>query len=76
MCGHDGIRRGYEVFHTSPRVRVEKISPSVYLIRIDDEKIRFFEALWEIPEGVTYNAYIVTGPERIVLIDTVKRGFE
>jgi len=76
LCGHDGIRRGYEVFHTSPRVRVEKISPSVYLIRIDDEKIRFFEALWEIPEGVTYNAYIVTGPERIVLIDTVKRGFE
>ncbi|BES81102.1 FprA family A-type flavoprotein [Pyrodictium abyssi] len=59
-----------------PRLRVQEIAPGVYMIRVEDEATRFFEALWEIPEGITYNAYVVTGPERVVLLDTVRRGFE
>lgn len=67
---------GHAPLSLEPRVRIQEIAPSVYMIRIVDEATRFFEALWEIPEGITYNAYVVTGPERVVLLDTVGRGFE
>jgi len=62
-CGFDG------------EVVVTDLRKDLYMIRVNDKRIKFFEALWEIPEGITYNAYLVTGPEKIVLLDTVKAGF-
>jgi len=41
----------------------------LYVLRIDDENTRFFEALWDIPEGITYNAYLLIS-EKVVLFDT------
>lgn len=54
---------------------VTKVSDNLYVLRIDDDHTRFFEALWEIPEGITYNAYLFTLPEKTVLIDGWKKEF-
>jgi flavorubredoxin len=54
---------------------VDEVVPGVYLLRVNDRATRFFEALWEIPEGITYNAYLVRSPGGDVLIDTWKKAY-
>ena len=50
-----------------------KLTDKLYLIRYNDTEIKFFEALWEIPEGITYNSYIYLG-KKTILFDTLKKG--
>ncbi len=54
---------------------VDKMAENVYILRVDDAETRYFEALWEIPEGITYNAYLVLGDEKRVLIDGWKKNY-
>jgi len=54
---------------------VERVLGNLFLLRVDDARVRFFEALWEIPEGVTYNAYLLTTEEGAVLFDGWKQEF-
>ena len=49
--------------------RVEEIVDGVWLLRVNDRATRYFEGLWEIPEGITYNAYLVRTGEGDVLVD-------
>ncbi len=58
------------------RVRICKLTDRATMIRVEDNATRFFEGLWEIPEGITYNSYIVFGDNGIALLDTVKRDFQ
>ena len=46
------------------------------LLRLDDDEITYFESLWLIPEGITYNAYLLPTSEGWVLFDTWKVGYE
>ena len=55
--------------------RVTEVADGLFQIRVEDRKIRFFEALWEIPEGITYNAYLLRGDGCSILFDTVKESF-
>ncbi|ASI98573.1 FprA family A-type flavoprotein [Thermococcus celer] len=57
-----------------PRIWVEKIldEPELYIMRIDDDRIRYFEATWDIPEGITYNAYLMKTGDAVVLFDAWK----
>ena len=48
---------------------VRELIKDVYLLRLDDDHIKYFEGLWYIPEGVTYNAYLVTTDEGSILLD-------
>jgi flavorubredoxin len=50
------------------------LTDGVYWIGVDDRETALFEALWPLPEGVSYNAYIIKD-EKTALIDTVKRGY-
>jgi len=50
------------------------ITDGIFWIGVDDRETALFEALWPLPEGVSYNAYMIKD-EKIALIDTVKRGF-
>jgi flavorubredoxin len=56
-------------------LRVFKLDDGFYMLRAEDSYTRFFEGLWEIPEGITYNSYMLIGSERTVVLDTVKAGF-
>ncbi|NJF24225.1 FprA family A-type flavoprotein [Thermococcus sp. Bubb.Bath] len=60
-----------------PGVRVEKLctDPELYIIRVDDDRIRSFEAAWEIPEGITYNAYLMKLKDAVVLFDGSKEEY-
>ncbi|AEH24566.1 FprA family A-type flavoprotein [Pyrococcus yayanosii] len=60
-----------------PKVWIEKLleEPELYLLRIDDDKIRYFEATWDIPEGITYNAYVMKTDGNVILFDTWKRSY-
>lgn len=55
---------------------VPEISEGVYWVGIKDWNRRIFDAFIPIPQGTTYNAYLVKGKEKTVLIDTVNPGFE
>jgi len=54
---------------------VAKVTEDLYVLRVDDRYTKYFEALWEIPEGITYNAYLLKTDEGDVLFDAWKRQF-
>ncbi|AFK22970.1 FprA family A-type flavoprotein [Pyrococcus sp. ST04] len=60
-----------------PKILVKRIldEPELYIIRVDDDQIRYFEAMWSIPEGITYNSYLMKLGDEVVLFDTVKREY-
>lgn len=60
-----------------PKVWTEKVfdDPEIYILRIDDDRIKYFEAVWEISEGISYNAYLVKLGSANVLIDGWKRNY-
>ena len=53
---------------------MRKIVESVYWVGAVDWDRRLFDSLVPLPDGTTYNAYLVMG-EKITLIDTVKAPF-
>ena len=55
---------------------IAKISEDVYWVGAKDWNRRLFDALIPLPEGTTYNAYLVIGTDKKALIDTVNPGFE
>ncbi len=57
------------------KTNVFKITGNTYLLRLDDTETKFFEALWWIPEGVTYNAYLYVDESATILFDTWKKGY-
>lgn len=53
-----------------------KILDGVYWVGVKDWSRRIFDSLIPLPEGTSYNAYLVVGNEKSALIDTVNPGFE
>ncbi|MCL5318627.1 MAG: FprA family A-type flavoprotein [Thaumarchaeota archaeon] len=52
------------------------MSPSTYWVGANDTEKRLFEGLWAIPEGISYNSYIIKGTEKTVLIDSVLGAYQ
>ncbi|HON92857.1 MAG: FprA family A-type flavoprotein [Phycisphaerae bacterium] len=50
---------------------MQELKPNVYSIRAIDWDRRLFDELIPLPEGTTYNAYLIEGSEKTALIDTV-----
>ncbi|WP_308661965.1 FprA family A-type flavoprotein [uncultured Alistipes sp.] len=48
--------------------------PGIRYVGVNDRTTHLFEGLWSLPQGVSYNAYLVIG-EKIALIDTVEEAF-
>ncbi|WP_456395010.1 FprA family A-type flavoprotein [Thermococcus sp.] len=57
-------------------MKAVKIVKDVYWVGVKDWSKRIFDALIPLPEGTSYNAYLVVGSEKTALIDTVAPGFE
>jgi flavorubredoxin len=52
-------------------MRPREIKPGIYYVGAVDWDRRLFDALIPLPEGTSYNSYLVTGSEKNVLFDTV-----
>lgn len=54
-------------------MNVCEITDGIFYVGVNDRTTELFEGMWPIPDGVTYNSYVVKG-EKIALIDTVELG--
>ncbi len=54
----------------------KEIKHGIYWVGAKDWNRRVFDALIPLPQGTSYNAYLVKGREKTALIDTVNPGFE
>ncbi len=50
---------------------MRKIKPNVYAVGAIDWDARLFDRLIPLPDGTTYNSYLVKGCDKIALLDTV-----
>lgn len=55
-------------------MNIAEITNGVHYVGVNDRTTERFEGLWPIPNGVSYNSYIVKGSEKNALIDTVEIG--
>ena len=53
-------------------MNIKNICEEIYYVGVNDRTTHRFEALWPIPDGVSYNSYIVKGAEKTALIDGVE----
>ena len=51
-----------------------KITDSVYNIGVNDHVTKLFESQYQIPQGISYNSYVIKG-EKIAILDTVDEKF-
>jgi flavorubredoxin len=51
-----------------------KLADSIYYLGFNDRRTQLFENIWPIPNGISYNSYLIED-EKIALIDTVERQF-
>jgi len=56
-------------------VKARKIKEGIHWIGAVDWDRAYFDALIELPDGTSYNAYLVQGSEKTALIDTVDPAF-
>lgn len=54
---------------------VEVIKDRLYMLSVDDLYKDKFESIWDIPEGISYNSYVLFGPEKVVVFDLVDARF-
>jgi flavorubredoxin len=52
-------------------MKARQIKPNVYWVGAIDWDRRLFDALIPLPDGTSYNAYLVRGSQKVALIDTV-----
>lgn len=53
-------------------MNIKEIQPGIYYTGVNDRVTALFEGLWPLPDGVSYNSYLVKGSEKTALIDTVR----
>ena len=50
---------------------VRELKPKVYSLSAIDWDRKLFDELVPLPEGTSYNAYLITGSEKTALLDSV-----
>lgn len=50
-----------------------KLTSRTHWVGVNDVQAGLFEALWDIPEGVSYNSYLVQGSKKTAIIDLVPK---
>lgn len=53
---------------------VNRISEKIHYIGVNDRTTARFEGMWPLPMGVSYNSYLVIGPEKAAIVDGVEAG--
>lgn len=52
-----------------------EIKSNIYWVGVNDRTTELFEAVWPIPEGISYNSYLIND-DKVALIDTVKSDYQ
>lgn len=50
-----------------------KVTDRIYWLGVNDRRKELFENLWPLPDGVSYNSYLITD-EKTALLDTIEMG--
>ena len=50
------------------------ITDKIFYVGVNDRKKALFEGLWPLPNGVSYNSYLIAD-EKVCLVDTVEVDF-
>ncbi len=53
---------------------MQQITNNIYYVGVNDRNKSLFEGLWPLPNGVSYNSYLIVD-EKVCLIDTVEVDF-
>ena len=53
---------------------MQEITSNIYYVGVNDRNKHLFEGLWPLPNGVSYNSYLIDD-EKVCLIDTVEGDF-
>ena len=53
---------------------MKQITKDIHYVGVNDRNKNLFEGLWPLPNGVSYNSYLITD-EKVCLIDTVEVDF-
>ncbi|RLC43796.1 MAG: FprA family A-type flavoprotein [Candidatus Coatesbacteria bacterium] len=56
-------------------MKLKKIADNVYMIACLDWDRRLFDSLIPLPDGTSYNSYIIKGSEKTVMVDSVDPEF-
>ena len=56
-------------------MHARKIVDGVFWVGVNDPDRKLFEEITPLPEGTSYNSYLVKGDDKIALIDTVEPDF-
>lgn len=51
-----------------------KLADNIYFLGFNDRRTQLFENIWPIPNGISYNSYLIDD-EKVALVDTVERQF-
>jgi len=54
---------------------VNELMTGIYWVGVEDWNRRIFDALIPLPMGTSYNAYMIVGKTKTVLVDTVQNNF-
>ncbi len=57
-------------------MKPREIRPKIYWVGAIDWDRRLFDALVPLPDGTSYNSYLIQGSEKTALIDTVDPAME
>ena len=53
---------------------MQKITNNIYYVGVNDHNKTLFEGLWPLPNGVSYNSYLIDD-DKVCLVDTVEVDF-
>ena len=51
-----------------------KLAENIYYLGFNDRRTALFENIWPIPNGISYNSYLIDD-EKIAIVDTAERQF-
>ena len=51
-----------------------RVTEDIRYVGVNDHKTKLFESLYQIPNGVSYNSYVILD-EKVAVLDTVEAGF-
>src|SRR5574344_618154 len=63
-----------EIWRKNKRKDMKEIRNGVYYVGVNDRNKALFEGLWPLPQGVSYNSYLIVD-DKVCLVDTVEVDF-